>query len=92
MRFRIVGTFLLLTCFLLFLGFLFAKIVNQKLSQTLLGYQPEQFTKMYIGRTEVLNALEEGIFAINTDGKIILMNESAKKMLKLETLPLLAPC
>ena len=64
-------------------GMAAARAFSIRLEKTLLGYQPEEIATRYIERNEVLDALEEGIFAIDTEGKVILMNQSAKRMLDL---------
>ena len=48
-----------------------------------MGYQPEEFQKLYIERTEVMEALEEGIVAINQEQKVIMMNTAARNILKI---------
>lgn len=87
LRNRIILTYLLLTLVLVAAGMLLAYLFNRRLRHTLLGHNPEEFKRMYLERSEVLDALEEGIFAINTRGEITLMNESAREMLDLETEP-----
>lgn len=54
------------------------------LKRLLMGYQPEEFITKYVERSEVLDALDEGIFAVNPKGEVILMNQSARTMLGLE--------
>lgn len=48
-----------------------------------MGYQPEEFQKLYIERTEVMETLEEGIVAINQEQKVIMMNTAARNILKI---------
>lgn len=68
-------------------GLVLAHILNRRLQRTLLGYNPEQFSKMFIEREEVMDALEEGILAINTEGEIITMNRSVLQILDLDEAP-----
>ena len=82
-RNQIIYTFLFLLAALSVFGFLLSAVSMYWLRNIFLGYQPEEFKNMYIERTEVMDALEEGIFAINTSGNVILMNRAAKKMLDL---------
>nr|WP_288825234.1 sensor histidine kinase [uncultured Clostridium sp.] len=84
---NILLVFLILALVLLSMGFLVSGILYNRLKKILLGYKPEEFRKIHIERKEVLDALEEGIFAINTEGELILINESAKKILDLDTMP-----
>lgn len=82
-RYQIAGIFLCLLIVLSLLGTLLSATVLQKIQRVLLGYQPEEFQKLYVERTEVMDALEEGIIAINADGVVILMNAAAKNILQL---------
>lgn len=50
---------------------------------TPMGYQPEEFQKLYVERTEVMDALEESIIAVNTEENIILINSAARAILQL---------
>lgn len=84
---NILFVFLLLAAVLIFIGFLTSGMLNNRLRKILLGYRPEEFRKIHIEGKEVLDALEEGIFAINTSGELILINESAKKILDLSEMP-----
>lgn len=83
LRTRIFTAYLLILAVILCICFLTAQAFHSRLKKTLLGYQPEEIATMYIERAEVLDALEEGIFAINADGEVILMNQSARRMLDL---------
>ena len=82
-RRRTIGVFLILLSVLIGIGILLAAIYEKRLERILLGYRPEDFVNLYIEREEVMNALDEGLFAIDTEGKVILMNTSAKRMLDL---------
>ncbi|MDO4489993.1 MAG: sensor histidine kinase [Lachnospiraceae bacterium] len=82
-RTNIILTFLLIFLVMVGIGCITAETFRYQLSTTLLGHNPEDFVNLYVERSEVLDALEEGIFAINTEGQVILMNQSAKKMLNL---------
>lgn len=82
-RSHIVLYFLLILLCMIAIGCITAEAFRYQLQETLLGHNPEDFVNLYVERSEVLDALDEGIFAINTDGNVILMNQSAKKMLDL---------
>lgn len=84
---NILSVFLLLAIVLIIIGILTSNILYKRLRKILLGYRPEEFRKIHIERKEVLDALEEGLFAINTKGELILINESAKKILNLKKTP-----
>ena len=80
----IINSFLLIMTFLFFLVIIAAAIFRHHLESVLLGYRPEEFANLYVERTEVLDSLDEGIFAIDTRGRVILMNRSARRMLNLD--------
>ncbi len=82
-RSQIIMYFLLVLVAMVAVGCITAEAFRYQLQTTLLGHNPEDFVNLYVERAEVLDALEEGIFAINNEGNIILMNQSAKKMLDL---------
>ena len=84
---NILKTFLLVAVFLLSVGILLSHILYLHLKNILLGYRPEDFRRIHIEEKEVMDAMEEGILAINTDGEIILINESARKSLAFEHMP-----
>ncbi len=80
----IIRSYLMVLLIVLLIGSIVAAVYRYHLENVLLGYRPEEFANMYIERAEVLNALEEGIFAIDQNEDLILMNHSAKRMLDLD--------
>lgn len=82
-RSQIIMYFILILTAMIAIGCITAEAFRYQLQSTLLGHNPEDFVNLYVERAEVLDALDEGIFAINNDGNLILMNQSAKKMLDL---------
>lgn len=58
-----------------------AVILSENIKRSLLGYEPTQFTQIFLAREEVLDALEEGIISIDREGRILLANHSAASML-----------
>lgn len=83
----ILRTFLLVAVLLLSVGILLSHVLYLRLKTVLLGYRPEDFRKIHIEEKEVMDALEEGILAINTEGEIILINEAARKLLAFDHMP-----
>lgn len=57
--------------------------MNRFLQNLLLGYAPEQLAHMFMQRKEVMDAMEEGIIAIDTKERVIMINESARQLLNL---------
>ena len=60
-----------------------AWLVARSIKKSLLGYEPGQFSKLFMERGEVLNALEEGIVAVDTAGRISMANKAAISLLGL---------
>lgn len=82
-RNEIVLTFLVVLVCMIGLGLLISAGITHHLRKILLGHQPEELSNLYIERDEVLDALEEGLFAISNDSWVILMNQSAKAIFSL---------
>lgn len=78
-------TYLLLLLLMSVVGAVLAAIFMQNLRRTLLGYQPEEIIKRYVERTDVLDAMEEGICAIDTSGKITVLNRMARRILGVDS-------
>ncbi|MBQ8089583.1 MAG: sensor histidine kinase [Pyramidobacter sp.] len=58
-------------------------LFGRSLKKSLLGYEPSQLSKIYLERGEVLNALEEGIVAVDNGGHISMANKAAISLLNL---------
>lgn len=65
----------------LFIGVSLAIILAEKIKVSLIGYEPSHIARLLIEREEIFDSLEEGLVAINKEGKIILANKSALSML-----------
>ena len=78
-------TYLLLLLLMSVVGAVLAAAFMQNLRRTLLGYQPEEIIKRYVERTDVLDAMEEGICAIDTSGKIMVLNRMARTILGIDS-------
>lgn len=83
MRNQILLIYGIVGLLLLGVGFILARHNMNYLKRLLMGYQPEEFITKYVERSEVLDALDEGIFAVNPNGEVILMNQSGRTMLGL---------
>ncbi|TCK89131.1 sensor histidine kinase regulating citrate/malate metabolism [Natranaerovirga hydrolytica] len=84
---RMFLVFIVVGLILIAIGSILSSMLYNKLRKIFFGYRPEEFRKIHIERKEVLDALEEGIFAINAKEELIFMNESAKKILALDKMP-----
>ncbi len=80
---RMTAAYIILVVILFAAGALLAAAFMQSLKRTLLGFQPEELAKKYIERTEVLDAMEEGICAADSEGRIIFLNKTARRIMGL---------
>ncbi|MGL5315114.1 MAG: ATP-binding protein [Peptostreptococcaceae bacterium] len=78
---NILQEYLVVALIVFSIGILVSIYLSKNIKKSLLGYEPDQFTKLYLQREEVLTSLEEGIVAVDRDGKIIIFNKSAINML-----------
>ncbi len=76
-----VVSFLLIGMAAIWLGGLLSFQLSSRIKQALMGYEPEDISGLFRRREEILEALEEGIVAIDERAVIIYMNPAAAKML-----------
>lgn len=62
---------------------LLAQRLSRRIKNALQGYEPEAFARRFHQREDILDALEEGLLAIDKDEKIIFFNASAARLLSL---------
>ena len=66
------------------LGSLLAMRLSCSIKQSLMGYEPDAFARRFHQREDILDALEEGILAIDAEQKVIFLNKAAAEMLSIE--------
>lgn len=66
------------------LGFLGIFVSSKSIKKTLLGYEPEQISKLYLQKEEVLDALYEGIIVIDEKFKVTFFNTAAIEILRIK--------
>lgn len=66
------------------IGALLALRLSKHIKDTLLGYEPDAFARRFLQREDILEALEEGVLAIDRNTNIIFLNTAAAKMLSLD--------
>ena len=78
---QIVLIFTLITIVAILMELLISAELSGKIKESLLGYEPDVFTSMFRMRDNILESLDEGIVAVDSDGQIQFMNKSATEML-----------
>lgn len=78
---QIVLIFTLITIVAILMELLISAELSGKIKESLLGYEPDVFTSMFRMRDNILESLDEGIVAVNSEGEIQFMNKSAIEML-----------
>ncbi|WP_188207941.1 ATP-binding protein [Alkalibacillus aidingensis] len=68
---------------ILALGVLGSIFLTNSIRKDILGLEPHEIVQLYRERRAVLRSIKEGIIAIDRNGKITIMNHSARKMLDL---------
>lgn len=82
-----IPVYILTTIVLLGLGNVFATVSLRTIRNKLKGYDPEQFSQIYDGNANVLNIIDEGVIAINTDKRITIINNMGCEILGLPVIP-----
>lgn len=62
-------------------GVIGAFILSKNIKNILLGLEPEEITRLYNEKMGILDAIYEGLVAIDNKGKIIIINDSALSIL-----------
>lgn len=65
-------------------GALLAMRLSRRIKDTLLGYEPAAFARRFLQREDILEALEEGVLAVDKSAGIIFLNDAAAQMLSLD--------
>lgn len=73
--------FVLITLAAAAVGVLLSFKLSSRIKASLLGYEPSRLVQLFQQREEVLEALEEGILAIDSANNIIYINRAAARMI-----------
>lgn len=82
-----VPAYMIATIILLGMGCLLAATLLKQIRQQLKGYDPEQFAKIYDGNANVLNIIDEGVIAIDTENRITVINNMGCEILGIPVIP-----
>ncbi len=81
---RTLFRFFLIAAAVFGLGFLLSRKLSDKIKNSLLGYEPEAFLQLFYQREDILEALEEGILAIDSNAVVVFVNRAAREMLSIK--------
>lgn len=81
----IVATYSIITAIVVIVEIIIASWLSNNIKKSLLGYEPDTLSAMYLVRDNILESLKEGVIAVDKDGYILFTNESAVKMLDKES-------
>ena len=66
------------------LGSLLAMRLSRSIKRSLMGYEPGAFARRFHQREDILDALEEGVLAIDGEANVIFLNKAAAEMLSMD--------
>ena len=72
-----MGQFLLIAAAACLFAMLLSSRVSRRIKEALMGYEPEDLSRLFRRQEVVMESLEEGIVAIDHFGRIIYMNQAA---------------
>ncbi len=61
--------------------FLLSMRISKKVTESLMGFEPDVFSAMYKVRDDILESLDEGVIAVDADSEVIFMNKAASEMI-----------
>jgi two-component system, CitB family, sensor kinase len=70
------------TLLILIGGLLAALLISLNIKKAMFGLEPKEIAWMYQEKHAILESIHEGIIAIDTDGRITVVNETAHKILE----------
>jgi two-component system, CitB family, sensor kinase len=70
------------TLLILIGGLLAALLISLNIKKAMFGLEPKEIAWMYQEKHAILESIHEGIIAIDTDGRITVVNETAHKILR----------
>lgn len=71
----------IVTLFILLGGLLAALLISLNIKRAIFGLEPKEIAWMYQEKHAILESIHEGIIAIDTEGKITVVNETAHSIL-----------
>ncbi len=66
----------------LLVGVLLAVVLSRRIKKILFGLEPHQIARLLEERNAILSTVREGIMAINREGRLVVVNDMAQKILR----------
>ena len=78
---QIITTYAILAVVAIIIELFITSRISKSIKNSLLGYEPDTISAMYLVRDNILESLKEGVIAVDKNGTILFTNNSAVKML-----------
>ena len=78
---QIITTYAILAVVVIIIELFITSRISKSIKNSLLGYEPDTISAMYLVRDNILESLKEGVIAVDKNGTILFTNNSAVKML-----------
>lgn len=78
---QIITTYAILAVVAIVIELFITSRISKSIKNSLLGYEPDTISAMYLVRDNILESLKEGVIAVDKNGNILFTNNSAVKML-----------
>lgn len=78
---QIITTYAILAVVAIVIELFITSRISKSIKNSLLGYEPDTISAMYLVRDNILESLKEGVIAVDKNGTILFTNNSAVKML-----------
>ena len=78
---QIITTYAILAVVAIVIELFITSRISKSIKNSLLGYEPDTISAMYLVRDNILESLKEGVIAVDKNGTILFANNSAVKML-----------
>ena len=78
---QIITTYAILAFVAIVIELFITSRISKSIKNSLLGYEPDTISAMYLVRDNILESLKEGVIAVDKNGTILFTNNSAVKML-----------
>ena len=85
MRMTVIHTvicFLILAGICLAVGLILSRHLSRSIKDSLMGYEPDVFQRLFQQREGMLDALDEGVLAIDRESRILYLNRAGMRMFR----------